>query len=216
MPPLKIPLAFLGTLSMATQDMVASDARVSGGLSPDGKMEVVAVALKDPATPEITYEFALREVATKKVLTKIDAPIYAGTLQAAVGPMNEELGTKNSSVLWQPSSQAFAFNVRDSKRSRLTQVFALEAKSWKEVPLKDPSPEVFKDLGVTETDRCTLLDPLRWNADGTIVLMASGDCSLPNLPVGEQGRWFEYQVLYRLSDPDNCTIKQISLKDHNG
>jgi hypothetical protein len=197
----------LATFVALAGTLCAGEARVFGGLSPDGKLEIVAVESKDTTTPEISFEFILREVASKKLLTKVSSPGYASGLRAAVD--NEF--AKNSAVLWHPASSAFAFNLRDTKRSRSTVVFAFAAGFWSSVDFKDPFPAVFKNLGIKEVDRCAFLDPLRWDTGDAIVMQASGDCMEPL-----RGRWFEYEVRYRLSEPGNVEIKQASLKDHNG
>jgi hypothetical protein len=213
---LTFALGLLLTLSVGPCRLLADDARVAGGLSPNGKFEVVAVGIGDPKTREFTYEFQLRDAASKKALLKVCDPGYAEDLEAAVGPMNSEIGTLNSSVLWNSSSGAFAFNLRDSRRSRDTFVFVLKDGSWTTLLQEDPFPEVFKDLGVKEGNRCGFIDPLRWEKKEILVMKVSGDCSLPNLPTEVAGRWFEYEVKYRLSDPGTCAIKRTCLKDHNG
>lgn len=194
--------------------LAAEEARISGGLSPDGKFEIIVS--DEIAKPEYAsdHEFVLRDTQSKKKLMKISDAGYAHSIRQEID--SESLQHLNCAVLWNPSSTAFAFNLRDSKRSRSTSLFVLRDGSFKQVLLKDAFHLITKELGIAAVNRCYFEDPLRWEGKTTLILQSSGDCVLPNLPSDEAGRWFEYEVTFDLTDTKPPSIKRLSLKDHNG
>lgn len=194
--------------------LAAEEARIPGGLSPDEKFEIVVS--DEMAKPEHAsdHEFVLRDILSKKKLMAVSGAGYAHSLRQEID--SENLQHPNCAVLWNPSSTAFAFNLRDTKRSRSTSVFVLRDGAFKQVLLKDAFPLIAKELGIAGVDRCYFEDPLRWEGKMSLIFRSSGDCVLPNLPHEEAGRWFEYEATFDLTNTKPPTIKRLSLKEHNG
>lgn len=194
--------------------LAAEEARVPGGLSPDGKLEIIVS--DGVANPDYRadHEFVLRDTVTKKKMLRVSAGGYAHSLKQEVDSGSAQ--HPNCSVLWNPNSTAFAFNLRDTKRSRSTSVFMLRSSMFGQVSHGDALPLITKELGVPGVDRCFFEDPLRWEAETRLVFRVSGDCVLPQIPRAEAGRWFEYEARFDLTQDKPLSIKRLVLKDHNG
>jgi hypothetical protein len=196
----------IASLLVIVNSLRGAEARLPGGLSPDGKLEVVATEKKNVEDFEPQYEFILRSSKAKKQILKVSDAGYARSLYVAVD--NEY--AVSSRVLWNADSTAFAFYLRDGKHSGSTIAFALRDSGWKEIPLKDPFPQIFEESGIKEVNRSAFINPLRWEGKNTLVLESSGDCALPDR------RWFEYEVKYDLFTPEKFSIKRTVLRDKNG
>jgi hypothetical protein len=205
---------FIFIFLVGLMPLAAEDARIPGGLSPDGKFEIlVRDQTANPNNPE-DHEFVLVEVSTKQVLIQIAPGGYAHSLRLEIDSGNLEY--PNCGALWSPNSTAFAFNLRGTKRSRSTVVFVQKNGVFQKLELKEQLPSISKELGISGGDRCYFADPARWPNESTLVLKLSGDCVLPSLPREVAGRWFEYEATIDLTNTNPPSIKRLSLKDHNG
>lgn len=191
----------------------AEEATIPGGLSPDGKLGIV---VRDKAaTPEdsTTYEFVLCESQKRDMLAFISAAGYPHSLRLV---LDSEYQAAGCGALWNPTSTAVAFSLRDTKRSRSTTVFTSKNKVFERARLPDAFSLIKKELGITEVNRCYYESPLRWESASVLVLLVTGDCVLPGLPRSEAGRWFEYEVTIDLKGKAQPILKRVALKDHNG
>ena len=193
--------------------LAAEEARIPGGLSADGKYEVVVSDKSTSPDDSTDHEFVLRDNVSKKRILIVSAAVYAQSLKLEVD--SEHLQQPNCAVLWNPSSTAFAFNLRDTKRTRSTSVFVFRRGAFEQMVHKDAFPLIAKELGISGVERCSFEDPLRWDDETTLILRSSGDCVLPNSQTDE-GRWFEYEVTSDLTNAKPLSIKRLMLKVHNG